>query len=165
MPFKFHEPHRHQVPKAMYRVRNWAEYERGLVARGDVRVWISAEAIAGWKAACRMTPGGQRLFSNLAIEAALVLGALYRLPLRQTEGFVRSLIELMRLDLSVPDHTTLSRRRRAVAVTDFRWPRKSPVDLVIDSTGLKFFGAGEWARKKHGETRRSWRKTAHLGEL
>ena len=114
MPFKFHEPHRHRVPKARYRVRNWAEYDRGLVQRGDVRVWISAEALACWKAACRSTPGGQRRFSNLAVETVLVLGALYKLPLRQTEGFVRSLIELMRLELTVPDHTTLARRRRTI---------------------------------------------------
>lgn len=158
MPFKFHEPHRHRVPKARYCVRNWAEYDRGLVARGDVRVWISAEALAGWKAECRTTPGGQRRFSNLAIETVLVLGALYRLPLRQCEGFVRSLIELMRLDLAVPDHTTLARRRRTVGVSDFRWLRRRPIDIVIDSTGLSFFGAGEWARAKHGESRRSWRK-------
>ena len=123
MPFKFHEPHRHRVPKARYRVRNWAEYDRGLVQRGDVRVWISAEALAHWEAACRSTPGGQRRFSNLAVETVLVLGALYNLPLRQTEGFVRSLIELMRLELTVPDHTTLARRRRTMQTTDFRWPR------------------------------------------
>ena len=158
MPFKFHEPHRHRVPKARYRVRNWAEYDRGLVQRGDVRVWISAEALACWKGACRSTPGGQRRFSNLAVETVLVLGALYKLPLRQTEGFVRSLIALMRLELTVPDHTTLARRRRTMRTTDFRWPRTKPVDIVIDSTGLKFHGAGEWARAKHGESRRSWRK-------
>lgn len=158
MPFKFHEPRRHRIPKARYQVRNWAEYDRGLVARGDVRVWISAEAIEGWKAVCRTTPGGQRRFSNLAIETALVLGGVYRLPLRQCEGFVCSLVDLMRLDLKVPDHTTLARRRRTVKTTDFRWPRKGPIDIVIDSTGLKFFGAGEWARAKHGESRRSWRK-------
>lgn len=158
MPFKFHEARRHRIPRARYRVRNWSEYDRGLVSRGDVRVWLSTDAIAGWNAVCRTTPGGQRRFSNLAVEACLALGALHRLPLRQTEGFVRSLIELMKLDLIVPDHTTMARRRRAVAITDYRWPRKGPIDLVIDSTGLKFFGAGEWARAKHGETRRSWRK-------
>ncbi len=87
-----------------------------------------------------------------------MLGALCRFPLRQTEGFVRSLMVLMKVDLIVPDHTTLARRRRTVCVHEYRWPRKGPVDIVIDSTGLKFFGAGEWARKKHGETRRSWRK-------
>ena len=123
-------------------------------------MWTSAEALGGWNAACWTTPGGQRRFSNLAIETVLALGALHRmpLPLRQTEGFVRSLVELMRLDLIVPDHSTLARRRRTVEVTDFCWPRKGCVDIVVDSTGLKFFGAGEWARAKHGESRRSWRK-------
>jgi hypothetical protein len=73
-------------------------------------------------------------------------------------NILRSLMDLMQLDLAVPDHTTLARRRRTVDVRDHRWPRKGLVDIVIDSTGLKFFGAGEWARAKHGETRRSWRK-------
>jgi hypothetical protein len=158
MPFKFNVARRHNIPKARYLLRNWSEYDRGLVRCGDIRVWLSQEAIAGWRAQGRTTPGGQRRFSNLAVETTLILGAVYRLPLRQSEGFVRSLIELMRLDLIVPDHTTLSRRRRTVQVDEYRWPRKGPVDIVIDSTGLKFFGAGEWARAKHGETRRSWRK-------
>lgn len=158
MPFKFNEAQRHRIPKARYRVRNWPDYDRGLVRRGDIRVWLSEEAVAGWRAAGRTTPGGQRRFSNLAIETSLMLGAVMRLPLRQTEGFVRSLMEAMQVDLAVPDHTTLARRRRTVEVHRRRWPRKGPIDIVIDSTGLKFFGAGEWARAKHGETRRSWRK-------
>lgn len=84
-----------------------------------------------------------------------MLGAVLHLPLRQSEGFLHSLMDLMRLDLAVPDHTTLARRRRTVKVCDRRWPRKGPVEIVIDSTGLKFFGAGERARAKHAETRRS----------
>jgi Transposase DDE domain len=158
LPFKHHEAQRHHIRKAHYRVENWPEYDRGLVQRGDIRVWLSEDAIAGWCAACRTTPGGQRSFSNLAIETTLIIGAVMRLPLRQTEGFVRSLMELMKVDLAVPDHTTLARRRKHVDVIDHRWPRKGPVDIVIDSTGLTFFGAGEWARAKHGEARRSWRK-------
>jgi hypothetical protein len=141
MPFKFHEAHRHRIPMARYRVRNWPEYDRGLVRRGDIRVWLSEVAIAGWRAAGRMTPGGQRRFSNLAIETTLMLGAAIRSPLRQTEGLVRSLIDLMKLDLAVPDHTTLARRLRTVDVQHRRWPRGGPIDIVIDSTGLKFFGA------------------------
>ena len=158
MPFKFHEAQRHRIPTARYRVQNWPDYDRGLVRRGDIRVWLSEDAIAGWRAACRTPPGGQRRFSNLAIETTLILGAVLRLPLRQTEGFVRSLMDVMQVDLAVPDHTTLARRRRTVDVHQRRWPRKGPVDIVIDRTGLKFFGAGEWARARHGETRRSWRK-------
>lgn len=157
MPFKFNEARRHRIPKQRYRVRNWAEYDRGLVRLGDIRVWLSEDVLGGWRAACRTKPGGQCSFSNLAIETTLVLGAVMRLPLRQTEGFVRSLMEMMKLDLAVPDHTTLARRRRTVDVRERRWPRnKGPVDIVIDSNGLKFLGAGEWARAKHGETRRSW---------
>ena len=85
-------------------------------------------------------------------------GAVFRLPLRRTEGFVRSLMDLMGWDLPVPDHTTLSRRRRTVDVALETGTNKRSADIVLDSTGLKFFGAGEWARAKHGETRRSWRK-------
>ncbi|WP_167388075.1 IS5 family transposase [Brucella grignonensis] len=103
----------------------------------------------------RNTLGGQHRFSNLAIETTLMLGALARFSLHQTEGLVRSLMALMNLDLTVPDHTTLARRRRTVDVCSIR---RRPVDIVIDSTGLKFYGPGEWARAKHGETRRSWRK-------
>lgn len=87
--------------------------------------------------ASRTTPGGQSRFSSLAIETVLVLGALHRLPLRQSEGFVRSLMELMRLGLMVPDHTTLSRRRRTVEIEEYRWPRKGPIDRsILSSTAL-----------------------------
>ena len=156
MPLKFNEARRHRIAKAVYRLENWADYDRGLVQRGDIR--LSQDAIAGWRAACRTTPGGQRRFSNLAVEVTLRFVAPHRLPLRQTEGFIRSLIELMRLDLAVPDHTAPARRRRTVHVQQHRWPRKGPAGIVIDSTGLKFSGAGEWARAKHGATRRPRRK-------
>lgn len=148
MPFKFSELRRHKIPKARYRVRNWAEYDRGLVRRGDIRLWISDEAITGWRAECRTPPGGHRRFSNLAVETTLMLGALCRFPLRQTEGFVRSLMALMKIDLIAPDYTTLARRRRTVNIHEYRWPCEGPIDIVIDSTGLKFYGAGEWARAK-----------------
>jgi hypothetical protein len=88
MPFKFDEACRHHIPKTCYRVRNWSEHDRGLVRRGDIWVWLSDDAIVGWRAASRSTPGGQRRFSSLAIETTLMLGAVMRLPLRQTEGQV-----------------------------------------------------------------------------
>ena len=93
---------------------NWPDYDRGLVRRGDIRFWIDESALAQWDAAKRRTPGGQRRVSELAISTTLMLGVVFRLPLRQTEGFVRSLVDLMGCDLPVPDHTTLSRRRRTV---------------------------------------------------
>ncbi|MEL7278261.1 MAG: transposase [Pseudomonadota bacterium] len=116
MPNKHNDPRRHQIPKARYKVENWPEYDRGLGQRGDIRFWISEDALEGWAAASRTTPGGQRKFSDLAIEATLVLGTVFKLPLRQTEGFVRSLMVLLERDLPVPDHTTLARRRRTVRV-------------------------------------------------
>jgi hypothetical protein len=139
-------------------VTYWSEYDRGLGGRGDLRLWISKEALAAWAAPRRRTRGGQARFSDLAIEAVLMLASLFRLPLRQAEGFVRSLLELMGLILPVPDHTTLARRRRTVPI-DMNAPgRQAPVDLVLDSTGLTFHGPGEWGRHKHGEKRRAWRK-------
>jgi hypothetical protein len=78
--------------------------------------------------------------------------------LRQSGGFVRSLLELMGVELPVPDHTTLARRRRSVMVDQAESPRRGPMDIVLDSTGLKFYGPGEWARAKPREKRRAWRK-------
>jgi Transposase DDE domain len=88
MPFKFNEPRSQHNPKRQYCVRNWSEYDLGLVRRGEIRVRLSQEAIAGWRAEGRTTPGGQRRFSNLAVETTLILSAVHRLPLRQSEGFV-----------------------------------------------------------------------------
>jgi hypothetical protein len=102
MPYRHHDPQRHRIPKARYRVTNWPEYDRGLVRRGDIRLWIDEKALEHWFAPRRGTPGGQQVFSNLAIEAVLTLGAAFKLRLRQTEGFVRSLMELMGSELPVP---------------------------------------------------------------
>jgi len=158
MPYKFHEPRRHRIPRARYRVTNWSEYDRGLVGRGDLRLWLSEDALAAWVAPRRQTRGGQARFSDLAIEAVLMLASLFRLPLRQAEGFVRSILALMDVTLPVPDHTTLARRRRTVPIEMNAPGRRAPVDLVLDSTGLTFHGPGEWDRLKHGEKRRAWRK-------
>ena len=103
-------------------------------------------------------PEGSASFRISQSKTTLTLGAVFNLPLRQTEGFVRSLMELTGHNLPVPDHTTLARRRRTVVVDMHAPGRRAPVDLVLDSTGLKFYGPGEWARQKHGEKRRSWRK-------
>ncbi|MEM7778617.1 MAG: IS5 family transposase [Pseudomonadota bacterium] len=94
----------------------------------------------------------------MAIETVLLLAAAFDLPLRQAEGFARSILTLVNLDLPVPDHTTLARRRRTVTLDMHAPGRTAPVDLMLDSTGLKFFGPGEWARLKHDEKRRDWRK-------
>jgi hypothetical protein len=121
-------------------------------------VWFSDEAIAGWRAEPRTTRGGQRLYSDLAISTALTLRAVFRLALRQTEGLIRSILALLGLDLAVPDHSTMSRRAETLKVPSPCGGRQ-PVHLLVDSTGLKLCGPGEWLMEKHGtRRRRSWRK-------
>ncbi len=95
--------------KTKYRIRNWSEYERGLRSRGDVTIWLSEEAIAAWTPPKNGLRGGQRRYSNLTILTALTLRVVFRLPLRQTEGFLDSLLSVMRLELKALEHTTLSR--------------------------------------------------------
>ena len=100
----------HPTYKTKYRVANWPAYNQALVRRGDVTVWLSSDAIAVWTPGRSGRRGGQRRYSDLAIETALTLRLIYHLPLRQAEGFLHALFGMMRLDLSAPDSTTLSRR-------------------------------------------------------
>ena len=100
----------HPRYKTKYRVGNWPAYDRALVQRGDVTLWLTPEAIATWEAVGVGTRGGQLQYSEVAIETALTLRLIFHLPLRQTEGFLRSIFGMLCLDLSAPDHTTLSRR-------------------------------------------------------
>ena len=102
----------YKYAKSRYRIRNWPEYEAGLRRRGDLTVWLSDAALDAWRAPASGKPGGQRTYSDLAIEAALTIRMVFDLPLRQTEGFLRSLADLLGLELPIPDHTTLSRRRK-----------------------------------------------------
>ncbi len=150
--------------KTKYRVRNWSEYEQGLKSRGDVTIWLSEEAIAEWTPPKNGLRGGQRRYSNLAILTALTLRVVFRLPLRQTEGLLDSLLSLMGLDLEAPDHTTLSRRNTDVEVPALTRDHDGPIHLVVDSTGLKILGSGEWNVHKYKASRkhRDWRKL-HIG--
>ena len=142
---------------------NWAEYERGLVGRGDITIWLSPEAIAAWKPGREGRRGGQRKYSDLAIETALTVRLVFHLPLRQAEGFLASVSRMMDVHLDVPDHTTLSRRSRSLEVGLHRAPSNEPLHLIVDSTGLSIAGQGEWAAAKHGgKGRRGWKKL-HLG--
>src|SRR5215203_5393946 len=153
-----------------HKVTNWPAYDASLRQRGSLTVWFTDEAISAWTAEPRTTRGGQPWYSPLAILTALTLRAVFRLAYRQTEGLIGSIMRLLGLDLPVPDHTTLSRRAATLEVPRPRPgssadgdSRAEPVHLLVDSTGLKLCGAGEWLIEKHGtKTRRSWRKL-HLG--
>jgi hypothetical protein len=164
VPFKAKAASRHHIPRRKRRVLNWAEYDASLRQRGSLTIWFSEDAIANWRAEDRTTPGGQPHYSALAIPTALCLRALFRLALRQTEGLIASIIGLLGLNLAVPDHTTLCRGSDGLDVPRPQFdPGTSAVHLIVDSTGLKFHGPGEWLVEKHGtRTRRSWRKL-HIG--
>jgi Transposase DDE domain len=160
MPFKANAARRHHIPKQRHQVTNWAAYDAALRQRGSLTVWFTDEAVAAWRAAPRTTRGGQPWYSPLAILTALTLRAVFRLALRQTEGLIGSIFQLLGLDLAVPDHSTLSRRAETLDVPRPRSsPGSGPVHLLVDSTGLRLCGPGEWLAEKHGSrTRRSWKK-------
>jgi transposase len=123
-------------------------------------LWVTAEALNHWAALPRSTPGGQCFYSDLAIETSLMLRLIFRQPLRQTEGLMASIFALLGVDLKAPDHSTVSRRAMNLkSISKKCMVPDGPVHILIDSTGLKVFGAGEWLLEKHGQkSRRSWRK-------
>jgi len=135
----------HPTYKTKYRVANWASYDRALVGRGDITLWVSPEAIATWAPVGVGTRGGQQKYSDVAVETALTLRLLFHLPLRQAEGFLQSLFGMMDLELDAPDHTTISRRGQHLDVRLVRVPPRRGLHLIVDSTGLSIVGEGEWA--------------------
>lgn len=165
MPHKFNASRRHKFEQKRYRITNWPDYNESLRQRGDVTVWLSDEVEADWRTERRKTRGGQPVYSDLAITVCLTLGMVYKQPLRQTEGFVRNLVKLMGVDIRVPDCSTFSRRGSGVTLPiKSKVETNGPIHLVVDSTGLKIFGEGEWLENKHKTKpkRKSWRKL-HLG--
>jgi len=149
--------------KTMYRVKNWSSYNRALVARGSLTVWLDDSFWRQWYDQRPCQRGAQFVYSDPTIEWMLTMRVLLKWPLRQTQGFIQSLLDLMGLVLAVPDYSTLSRRQGSLAVVlPTRCPDQ-PMHLVVDSTGLKVYGEGEWKVRQHGWTkRRTWRKL-HVG--
>ena len=131
----------HPKYKTKYHVGNWSAYDRALVQRGDITVWLAPDAIAAWEAVGVGTRGGQRQYSDLAIETALTLRLIFHLPLRQTEGFLTSIFRMLGLELSVPDHTTLSRRGQHL---DLRCVAPPQVPACIFSSTAR--DSRSWAR-------------------
>ncbi len=160
------EPHkrkRHPKYKTKYQVKNWSEYETSLRNRGDITIWISKTAITTWMSLSNRKRGAQKRYSDLAIETALSLRLLFHLPLRQTEGFLRSILKLMNLNLPCPDHSTLSRRNQSLNISKQLDNIQDPVTFIVDSTGLKVCGQGEWHEKKHGKKQHKKWKKLHIG--
>jgi hypothetical protein len=145
--------------KRQYRIRNWPEYNSALVSRGSLTLWVESRAIGAWRDYSRPARRGRRrTYADAAIPCALTLREVYRLPLRSTQGLVRSVLRLLRVDLPSPHYSTLSRRASRLEVS---LPRLSqgPLHLAVDSTGVKLYGEGEWKVRLHGAgKRRTWRK-------
>ena len=142
-------------PRSRYRVANWREYNRALVARGSITLWIDEAVLAGWGA----TGGKGWRYSDMAILSALSLRAVFGLTLRQTQGFLYDLTRLLGLTVEVPHYSTFSRRAAALAVPKLVRPAGGPLHLAVDATGLKVYGEGEWKVRVHGQgKRRVWRK-------
>jgi hypothetical protein len=164
---KYPRRSQYKYAKSPYRIRNWSEYEAGLRRRGDLTVWLSDDAINSWRALPSGKPGGQRTYANIAIEAALTIRMVFHLPLRQTEGFLRSLAEKLELNIPIPDHTTLSRRVKTLGAIPFcAVASHQPIHLFIDSTGLRIHVGNLRKPPKN----RAWRKLhlavdANTGEI
>lgn len=155
--------------KATYRLRNWSDYNKALVGRGSLTLWVSEDVVKHWRAERSPSKRGKpATYSDVAILCMATLAEVYRLPLRATEGLMCSMVKLRGVELSVPDYTTVCRRRKGMAVEMPRRPRREPLHLVVDATGIKVsgikvYGEGEWKVRQHGYSRRrTWRKL-HFG--
>lgn len=145
--------------KRKYRVRNWRDYNRALIGRGSLTLWVEQGTLDKWRdTAAPVRRGRRRFYSDLAVTCALTLREVYHLPLRSTQGLVRSVLRLLGSGLPAPHYSTLSRR---AASLDVRLERRGagPLHLAVDSTGVKLYGEGEWKVRTHGaDKRRTWRK-------
>ena len=149
-------------PKTLYRVKNWSKYDKALVQRGSITFWMSDDLEKTWLYTGEKQRGSQFEYTDQAILVMLTIKEVFHLTNRGVEGFVRSLFRMMKINLPVPDHSTLSKRGRNLKV---RLPKKTSqsLNIVMDSTGLKIYGEGEWKVRQHGVSkRRTWRKL-HVG--
>ncbi len=146
--------------KALHPITNWPQYNRSLINRGSLTFWVDAEAMDNWFHQVHHGKRGRsQLYTDQSICTFLMLKGIFSLTLRATQGLLDSLFELMNVPLCAPDYSCVSKRARTVKVAYRQPPKGRITDLVIDSTGLKVFGEGEWKVRKHGaEKRRVWRK-------
>lgn len=146
--------------KAKYRVCNWKDYNKSLIQRGNITVWFSDDAINKWAAQKEIGKRGRpKLYSDDAILTALIIRSVFHLPLRALQGFLTSLVMILSVDLSIPSYTQICRRAKMLGQELERLSKRNISDVVIDSTGLKVYGEGEWKVRQHGyNKRRTWKK-------
>src|SRR5262245_50728359 len=145
--------------KTPYRIRNWPAYNAALIGRGSLTLWVDEEAIRSWRYSGPTQRGAQYVYAEVAIHCVLTLRVVYHLVLRATEGLARSVFALLEVTLPVPSYSTLSRRAADLTVVLGVLPHSTLLHLVIDSSGFKVYGEGEWKVRQHGwSKRRTWRK-------
>jgi len=150
-------------PKTLYRVKNWSEYEKALVQRGSITFWMSDDFEKTWMYIGKKQRGSQFDYSDQAILVMLTVKEVFHLTNRGVEGSVRSIFQMMKMDLPVPDYSTLSKRGKELKVKKLPKKASQSLNIVMDSTGLKIYGEGEWKVRMHGVSkRRTWRKL-HVG--
>jgi hypothetical protein len=163
MPYKFNESRRDKITKTTYKVTNWKEYNNALRKRGDFTMYFSENAIAGWRPEQKGKRGRPQEYSDVAIEATLLIRQVYHLPLRQTEGFMRSVAGVMKADIAIADFSTISKRGVELPRHLLSKAMEPGSVVIVDSSGLKVYGKDEWHQEKHGVlARRTWRKL-HIG--
>lgn len=139
------------VAKQKFKITNWPTYNKALINRGSITFWLDDEAIQAWyESATPSSRGRPQRYSDLAITTVLVIKRVFRLTLRAAQGFIDSIFTLMNVPLRCPDYASVSKRAKSVNVSFKTFTRGEIAHLVIDSTGLKVFGEGEWKVKKHG---------------
>ncbi len=150
MLFKYKDPYRHKFPPMKYKVTNWHDYNRALRERGNITIWFDDKAIGHWYAKNNGKPGRQRIYSNMAIEAGGIIRLVFHLAYRQTEGFMKSLTKLMKIDLNIPNYTTLSRRMQGLQVKLRPFDHRKGTHIIIDASGLSVRGSDEFYSSKKG---------------
>jgi IS5 family transposase len=147
-------------PAIRYKIENWSEYNQSLIRRGDITLWFDQEVLSQWQATERTGKRGRPIvYSAVVLRCMLALRLLYCLPLRAAQGLFCSLLCLLGLALPVPNYTTLCRRQGTLHVDLGVSSAEEPRHILVDSTGLKVFGEGEWKVRQHGVgKRRTWRK-------
>lgn len=159
MPYKFNASRRDKITKAKYKVTNWSEYNDALRKRGDFTMYFTEEAIAGWRPERTGKRGRPQAYSDVAIEAALLIRQVFHLPLRQTEGLMTALARVMQVDIAIPDFSSISRRSVELPRHLVRKAMTPGSVVIVDSSGLKVYGKDEWHQEKHAvAARRTWRK-------
>ena len=148
--------------KDKYKILNWSDYNRSLINRGSITIWINEEVIQEWNYEGKQQQGGKKLYSDLAIEICLSVKKLYELGFRQTQGFMESLFFLMQIKMNVPFYSQICRRAKRLNIKIGDFNKSGNINIVVDSTGLKVYGEGEWKVRKFGWSKhRTWRKLYH----